>query len=651
MSHIYWEKHEIAIPEKAYINHSDGRVFLMTDDGNGKKKRQVIGHATSEKTMHPNEMFKFLYPSLWQEYYKETNVQEHELHAGLYAAALGAGYQTKLYPILQEVYGPLYGNAIMDYASYSILDRSDTTQLFPEKMANHVLFSKECYSDSWYSDLFKEKMTGNQNHDFRLKWLEHCAENVKKVWLSIDGSNNDCNINSSDLAEHGKAKSHINTNIVSYIWALNAEDGCPVTYFVNNGGMPDVKSFQLIAKTLETADIKIEGIILDRGFCSHEAIETLREMGVRYVIMLKNSTYAHEQMMTEYADKIRWKVRHAVDDKGIFGISSEKQLFRQHSEKAFVNLYFDGANGAARMITLIGKVRKTAAEIKEAILNGNQPVIPKELTSYFKLTKVENGLQFDYDYDNWQKDLDIKGYSSIASSTDCGAEEVNRIYNLRDSSEKQFMVLKSQLGFDVTRVHCDNSLESRFTVCFVAAILRSMYMNACKKLSFDTNQMIRELDRISFVLMPNGKYVSVNNRSKRQTELLKELGIENGDFEVFVTDVNQRLTNPIFSQIHTLPDDPNRNTKKKRGRPAKVKKEQQETKDLKEKRKPGRPKGSKNKKTLAQETEQTTQNQTSKRKPGRPKGSKNKPKVENLKRKPGRPKGSKNKPKNERSNQ
>ena len=52
------------------------------------------------------------------------------------------------------------------------------------------------------------------------------------------------------------------------------------------------------------------------------------------------------------------------------------------------------------------------------------------------------------------------------------------------------------------------------------------------------------------------------------------------------------------------------------------------------KRKPGRPKGSKNKPKAT----------ATKRKPGRPKGSKNKPKATAAKRKPGRPKGSKNKP-------
>ena len=42
MSHIYWELKEIPIPKEAYINTSDGRVFLMNADGTGKKKRRLL---------------------------------------------------------------------------------------------------------------------------------------------------------------------------------------------------------------------------------------------------------------------------------------------------------------------------------------------------------------------------------------------------------------------------------------------------------------------------------------------------------------------------------------------------------------------------------------------------------------------------------
>ena len=101
--------------------------------------------------------------------------------------------------------------------------------------------------------------------------------------------------------------------------------------------------------------------------------------------------------------------------------------------------------------------------------------------------------------------------------------------------------------------------------------------------------------------------------------------------------------NPINSQVHLLPDVSETSAKKRRGRPPKHK---DESGTVKVKRKPGRPKGSKNKKTLEREANAV---EIPKRKPGRPKGSKNKKTLEReamlQKRRPGRPKGSKNKPK------
>ena len=103
--------------------------------------------------------------------------------------------------------------------------------------------------------------------------------------------------------------------------------------------------------------------------------------------------------------------------------------------------------------------------------------------------------------------------------------------------------------------------------------------------------MIQELNRISFVLMLNGTYESINNHTARQKQLLKELGIMETDFSVFAQDVNARLSSPISSQIHRLAEDPERNQRRK---PGPVPKKHLE--DRKPKRKPRRPKGSKNKK-------------------------------------------------------
>ncbi len=626
MGHIFRELHEIPIPEGAYINHSDARVFIMFDDGGGHKRRQVIGLATSDTTMHPNSMYKFLYPELWKTFYKENSLPEHELHIGMYAALLGIGSQTGLYQILHEIYGPLYGNAIMDYCMYSISNRTDATQLFLEKMADQVKFSDETYDDSWFSSMFLNHMPANANHQFKVQWLRKCVEHgERKAWICIDGSNNDCAISNSNIVEQGKAKSHTSSNIVSFLWAVSAQDGLPLTYFINNGGMTDSKAFQTMILFLKSAGIETEGVILDKGFCNHEVLTMLQELEYPYVVMLKSNTYAHEQMVAGHNEEIRWKVEYVINDRGLFGLTEKKRIFQRHPEEAIVGLFYDGINGSERSVRLIKKILAAKQQAGAAAKEGKKPSVPQKLAPYFEIRQTESkGWSVDYNYQAWQKALDSKGFYSIASSSERSAAEIHRVYCLRDASEKQYMIMKSQLGFDAIRVHKDRSLESKFAVCFIASILRSRIMAVCKKMDMDTNSMIANVNRIVLVLMADGFYKSVNSISAKQLEYLAAFGIRQEYFPLFADEVNRRINNPVNSQIHRLPDDPDSPVApKKRGRPPKRKEPRGE---MRSKRKPGRPKGSKNKKTLAREAVLSGAAQPEKRKPGRPKGSKNKPK-------------------------
>lgn len=649
MGHIYWELKEIPIPEGAHINQNDGRVFIFMDDGETirNSKRKTIGQATSSTTMHPNDAFRYFYPNLWKEHFGDDRIQERVIHAGLYALFLGIGYHTSLYPLLVDSYGPLYANAIMDFSMYSIKEKSDVAQTYESSMYNQILFSKKHYSDSWLSDFFKNKMSAEQNYRFRDEWIRRCKEKgIAKVWLSIDGSNNNCEARKCTLSEKGTAKSGKNVEIVSYIYAVNTEDGCPVTYMVNNGGKVDSKALQKLMLFLKGYDIEIEGIILDRGFCTHDVWELLNALNCPYVLMLKSDTYGHTKMLEEYREMIRFKVPYAVNGNGLFGVSAKKQLFKEHPEEAYISLFFDGSNGTQRAITLIRKVMDAIAEIKEKIRKGEKAVVPKALSKYIAIEIRDGQIEVACNYDKWQKDVDMKGFSSIASSLDLGMAETNRLYHLRDASETQYMIMKSQLGYDVTRVHYTEGVENKLAVCFIASIIRAEIMNACSKLGFSTNQMLLELNRLELILLPNNLYTAIHDETSRQKELLAEFDILPIDFNTMAKDYNRRLQTPINSQLHVKPEHTEIGKKSKRGRPiGSGKKNNAEKKDETIKRKPGRPKGSKNKKPPEREGE-SAENIKEKRSPGRPKGSKNKPKASlaaQEKRKRGRPKGIKNK--------
>ena len=180
--------------------------------------------------------------------------------------------------------------------------------------------------------------------------------------------------------------------------------------------------------------------------------------------------------------------------------------------------------------------------------------------------------------------------------------------------------MKSQLGFDTTRVHSDQSIESKYTVCFIASVIRAELMNACQRIEADTNETIARLNRINLVLMVDGVYRTVNDISHKQQAIIEELGLNTSYFKYIAEDVNCRLNNPVHSQIRRLPDEYDQVLKSR-----KTVKKSEKPSEEKLKKSPVRPKGVKNKNTLTEkQTEQPIPK--IKRGPGRPKGSKNKSK-------------------------
>lgn len=227
-------------------------------------------------------------------------------------------------------------------------------------------------------------------------------------------------------------------------------------------------------------------------------------------------------------------------------------------------------------------------------------------------------------------------------------------------SEKQFSQLKSQLDDGVTRVQSDSTIEARFAEAFIASILRTEIHLACEAMDLDTNEMIRKIDDAHLMRMPNGLYEEIRSLPRRCRDLLKAFGLSEDHFKKFADEINETEATPVYQQVRHIPDVKRRGA----GRPKGSKNKKTLEREAAEKANPheeapkrgrGRPKGSKNKATLEREAAQSGQPEPPKRKPGRPKGSKNKKTLERdareaalatagaqPKRGPGRPKGRKN---------
>lgn len=619
----------VPIPKEAYVSKSDARVYLVRekiyvpDKHYNNDKREVIGKAVSETEMYPNSAFRWLFPKVFNECSTEDQVPLIAKVIGPYVAFLAIGQRTGLYELLIRDFGPQYANAIMDYAVYSILYHSDVSKDFQKSMDRFLLFSEDAYSDSWLSDFFKNKLQEGQAWNFCKHWAERCREHsIRDAWICIDGSNDDCDAQKNALAEKGKAKTGGTRDVVGYMWAVNAADGIPVTYSVYRGGQVDSKALREIITYLRGYDIDVQGVILDRGLCDIHSLRLLADEGISYVMMLKGNVNAQEELVSRYGKELRLNnVRYLLQNSGMYGVSEKLPVFSSYPDEAYVSLYYDSSNGVQRVNHLTDKVKEQAKDALAALADGKKVSIGKEYSSYINVVKSGCSTKIEINEEKLQQAIDKKGFSCIASSEDMSADEKDDIYQLRQSSEKQYAIFKSQMGYDVLRVHTTESWSSKFVVGFIAGILRNEFESVCAKFRMDTNDMLKELCHLHISLLPDKDYRMIHTENSRQIKLLNGLGVTVSDLDDVALQENKRLKEAIHSPIHSLPGHGEMPVRKGPGRPKGSKNRNKKTNVEKSHRRPGRPKGSKNKKTLESEAAE-------KRKPGRPKGSKNKPKAE-----------------------
>ena len=658
MGKVYRNLMPIPIPSGCHVNNSDKRVSVFFRDGSGHQHRLSVGMLASASTMYPNFNFRHRFPDIWEASYGKSAEKPHELHAGLYAAALAIGTRTGIYGVVQESCGPETANALMDFSVATIEDRSNSAELFEENIRTKLCFSRKRWSDSWMSELFNRRITGENIHRLRLAWAEKCASRgVSAVWLIIDGTNFDCDVQKSDLAEHGHSKSGKSKPVVSVITAVSAGDATPVTWFVHRGSLNDTRAFADIFNVLSKCGIRIEGVIIDRGFACQTVLDAITSRGLDYIVMLKSSSSGYGEMLRRHALNIRWNVRYCIDRNAVFGTTDRVRVFAGSREESCVALLYDAVNSSGRSVAMVQKIWDALEEVSRQLPGRVEDLtIPPKAGKYLSF-ELSDGVATaaSFNFEAWQLATNRKGFSAIASSRERSPEEILKLYRLRDAVEKQFSVMKSQLGYNAVRVHSDEAIESKMAACFIATVIRTEIMRACRRRKRSTNKMIRILGGISLTLGNDDKYSFANTIPDKARELLAEFGVLPGHFDRLAEEANREESDELRPQERTLPSlEPP--PLRKGGRPKKEKPAAAGS----ARRKPGRPKGSRNRKTVEKEALEAAQREQEapvvekpeKRRPGRPKGSRNKATLKrealaaagngSVKRGRGRPRGSRN---------
>ena len=550
------------------INRGDNNRVLYVNAApyNAKKgyaepKRTTIGYVCPDDTkyMYPTDKFQTIFPAAWEEAFNDKP-KAIVKKMGLYTLTQAVNAKTGIIDVLEKTLGRSLTNSVLDYAMYSILCHSNVAASFETRMSNQVLFSGTPYSDSYFSEMFEKQLKQTDLYAFRKAWAKQCQEDgEEKVWLCIDGSNDDCESKGVELAEKGHPKSRKNVNIVSFTYAVTT-NGRPVTFDVYRGGLVDSKELKRIVEFLKTCGMGIKGVILDRGYCSAKAIEYLDQEKIAYIIMVKGQPQGFADAAAEYAQIIKMNVDWLIEGTYLFGIQKKCALFDNYDKEDFITLFYDFRNANDRIEKLLKNIYAERDRLTGKIAKDEDASVADKYKPYLEIIKGRNGRQVILKKEALQKAIDGKGLYSIVSSVEMSPAEVYESYASRNSSETQYMFVKGQLGYGKVRVRFTSGVYARFMVGFIASVIRFEIEQAARKVDRTTNEVVNEMNLLEMTNM-NGVYSYVHIENARQLEILKQLNSDEKVLDETVKDENDRITGHVPTPRHRKPG-PKKNARK-----------------------------------------------------------------------------------------
>ena len=544
------KKHIVPVPEGAIVK-SD-RIVLWTiqkiylkDKQYNKDKRRMIGktlEADREK-MYPNDTYKELFPDTYDDYSKVTRIPPSSQSIGCYVVLKTISERLPLYETLNMAFGKQDADLILDYAMYQIIFESNVSQHFEAEMGNMTLFSEKLRSDSYLSEFFKKSITEDKIDFFLERWSTRIIKerHLSGVYLNVDGSNVDCEAKGVTIREPGHDKSGQGTTIVNVMYAV-APDGTPVAYYQYRGSVVDEKAVKYMIMYFAGLNAKIKGFCIDRGFCNKDNTDMLRSKGIDFVMMVESLPVGYKEAIHSLRTEIKNNIDHWIEGSELFGDTVEKKLFKDDETDTYLHAYYECGRAGNSIRDLLRKINRTKSKALNEIKKKKKVTIPPELNRYINLRKGRGPKTLETHYDKIQEAIDAKGFHVLATSEKMTALNAYKIYHARDSCEKQFMFMKTELGEDTYRGGSDPTIAGKQFVAFVAGILRNEISLASEKMlkeedrpdRYSVPAIVKELKTIRIKRLPGDEYAMVMDLSNRDKLMLKHLGITEKMLEEYV---------------------------------------------------------------------------------------------------------------------
>lgn len=541
---------KVEIPKKTIVMRN-GSVYLETGRSYDKDKkynvpsRTCIGKKIDDKTMNPNDSYYELVVSS-APILKEPPVLSDTISIGFNVVMDKILDDTQIEILLKEIYSDDEYFAMRDLMSYIISNETSTIQHFPTHARRTNILSDTIKSDSYYSNFFKDVITDKKNELFLNAWNTLDRDN-DKLYISYDSTNMNTNSIGIELAEIGHAKVDEDLPQVNLSYAINQKESLPLFYELYPGSNIDNSQLKHMVNRLKEYGYKDLGVILDRGYYSRGNINYLKDNGFDYLLMVKTSN----EVITSFIKDNRYilpKAKYFIEEHNVFGKTFEAKLYDGDKSNSYIHLYFDSTRSADETKDILKRQSILEKELENHVLSHHKKDDLKKSYPSFKLKADEEGYLISYKTNEEYLDelSDSLGFFSIVTSKNMSAKEALDIYRDRDTVEKLFESLKSEMDYKKFRVSSSGSLKGKTFIIFISSIIRSRIYHLCKPLK-DKNRkdntvpaIIRELNNIEVSKNAKDKYVRRYSLTAKQKNILAQFKLTEKDIDKAVNDINDR---------------------------------------------------------------------------------------------------------------
>ena len=509
------------------------------------------------------------------------------------------------------------------------------------------LFPQANISSQRISDLLRAIGTPEVRRAFthaHIKFLMETTDEELCVLIDSTGLPNKCDIPDTRISAHGN---EVNQEF-RLVAVVQKKTSLPIYYESIAGNIVDISTLERTIRMLAKHDCNVEYCIGDAGYCCPSVMERLVLSGIEFMTRLNPSYSMFKKALTTYF---------------------EEMMKPEHSVR-----YRDRIVQVLKVPSVIGTDKDTGEEKSGFIY------LCRDMQSYYsKSDHLMKSKKFaSMTSEEYRKACDRLGVFAIVSTRDLAPDDVLPEYYIRQGIEQYFDFGKNYAKFLPVREHSMETISGHLLLSFIATflittirnrlnILDTRYVGVPAKIveKLTGNEEVMKViddhgmkyyvqqDPLLSVLKESPASLFFELRGQKadvfQNELIPSIPVrqavdyyaafnlespfyvqrEGLELKPVYKNQKKKLTKALaFSQKPTITDS---DIESKREIVI-MKAPDKEEKTIEEKptRGPGRPKGSKNKKTLEREAEMKRLGIVAppKRQRGRPKGSKNKKTLE-----------------------